>query len=314
MITHKIRLYLAGVLLILLTQLISCSAQAQNQLKVKVINDNNGSVITTDTTFENLSEITTVLESLDLDSSIIETIQSTINIENSSDLEQGEENQNITINLNDEELPANAKIKVIKLKCNANPDSVVYLDGKKCEDVIKVILNDSPENINFKKGKCIQIFRSDKDTLIQMNDDSLIHKIILKLDDKDLPKCKNSKVIVKKRIIILKADIRDADDKELSKLGYREPIGTRNLLEPEELRFSPNPNNGQFHLEFRLSANGNVNIRVASSNGKIVYKEEVKDFSGSYSNDINLGSSEKGIYLLEIKQGEKVIVKKIVVQ
>ncbi len=314
MITHKIRLYLAGVLLILLTQLISCSAQAQNQVKVKVINDNNGSVITTDTTFENLSEITTVLKSLDLDSSIIETIQSTINIENPGDLEQGEDNQNITINMNDEDLPANAKIKVIKLKCNTNPDSAVYLDGENCEDVIRMILNELPEGANLKEGKCIQIFRSDKDTLIQMNDDSLIHKIILKLDDKDLPKCKNPKVIVKKRIIILKADIRDADDKELSKLGYREPIGTRNLLEPEELRFSPNPNNGQFHLEFRLSANENVNIRVASSNGRIVYKEEVKDFSGSYSNDINLGNSEKGIYLLEIKQGKKVIVKKIVVQ
>ncbi|MBL4655940.1 MAG: T9SS type A sorting domain-containing protein [Bacteroidia bacterium] len=89
-----------------------------------------------------------------------------------------------------------------------------------------------------------------------------------------------------------------------------------NVLEPETLDFYPNPNNGEFNLNFNLPSeeNGKVIITISDISGKVVYKEKVKDFSGNYSGKISIPEANKGIYFLNIVSGDKSLTKKVVVE
>ncbi|MGB0524875.1 MAG: T9SS type A sorting domain-containing protein, partial [Flammeovirgaceae bacterium] len=81
-----------------------------------------------------------------------------------------------------------------------------------------------------------------------------------------------------------------------------------------ELSFYPNPNDGQFKLNFNLKDKGNTEISIFDLNGKEIYREQLNDFTGSYSKDVNLQSQPKGLYILKISQGDKVMSKKLVLQ
>jgi len=81
-----------------------------------------------------------------------------------------------------------------------------------------------------------------------------------------------------------------------------------------DLNFYPNPSNGQFKLNFNLENQGNTEISIFDLNGREVYREQLNDFAGSYSKDVNLQGQPSGLYILKISQGEKVMSKKVVIQ
>jgi hypothetical protein len=53
---------------------------------------------------------------------------------------------------------------------------------------------------------------------------------------------------------------------------------------------------------------------VFDSNGKEIYNESLPDFKGKYNNNINISGGAKGLYFLNIEQGDKVINKKLILQ
>lgn len=84
--------------------------------------------------------------------------------------------------------------------------------------------------------------------------------------------------------------------------------------ELKHLRYYPNPSRGKFDLDFNVSTKGDVEILVLTPNGETVYSENLKNFSGEYSNQIDLSEKGKGNYLLKITQNGKHITKKIIVE
>ncbi len=80
------------------------------------------------------------------------------------------------------------------------------------------------------------------------------------------------------------------------------------------LSFYPNPNDGRFNLTFSAPETGNLRIRIIDIEGKEVYKQKLKNFSGKYDQQIDLSDRSPGIYFLSIEQNDRLVAKKIVIE
>lgn len=84
-------------------------------------------------------------------------------------------------------------------------------------------------------------------------------------------------------------------------------------LKMDELNYYPNPNEGKFTLQFKADKRP-TEIKITSMEGKEIYAETLNNFEGAYQNEIDLSSEKRGIYLLQIIQGNKATNKKIVIE
>jgi hypothetical protein len=82
----------------------------------------------------------------------------------------------------------------------------------------------------------------------------------------------------------------------------------------DELKFYPNPSQGQFNLTFNLPKKGKTQILIYDMQGKKVHEQDLGRFSGKYNADINLSDAGPGTYILNIIQGNKKIAEKLIVQ
>ncbi|MEO0898838.1 MAG: PDZ domain-containing protein [Bacteroidota bacterium] len=86
-------------------------------------------------------------------------------------------------------------------------------------------------------------------------------------------------------------------------------------LDMDLFEFFPNPNNGRFTLRFQPSRRGDLQIRIYSANGAEIYQEFIQDFFGEYNKEINISrNAPKGIYFLQLTQGERGMVQRIIVK
>jgi hypothetical protein len=83
------------------------------------------------------------------------------------------------------------------------------------------------------------------------------------------------------------------------------------LLPEPEITLYPNPTNGTFTVKMK-DYNGPANITVSDLTGRTVYKSAF-DAAGEVPVSFSLSDSKKGIYLVEIKNSEKIWVRKLVV-
>jgi hypothetical protein len=75
--------------------------------------------------------------------------------------------------------------------------------------------------------------------------------------------------------------------------------------------FPNNPDHDQLNVRFTAPAKGDVSIIVTNPKGKEVAKREIKDFSGEFVGQIDLGKKAQGAYF--ITQNEDGAVKRIVI-
>jgi len=87
-----------------------------------------------------------------------------------------------------------------------------------------------------------------------------------------------------------------------------------NSLEIDHLSFNPNPTTGKFILEFETPGTGTTSIGIYDVNGRQVYKETLQNFDGNYKKEIDISSEKNGVYFLNIRQGEKLSTRKIVLE
>ncbi|MEO6902110.1 MAG: M43 family zinc metalloprotease [Bacteroidia bacterium] len=82
-----------------------------------------------------------------------------------------------------------------------------------------------------------------------------------------------------------------------------------------DLSFSiyPNPNEGNFNLIFSTSVKASYKIEINNALGQLVYKEELKDFNGEYSQALNVAKYGKGVYTVSILNNQNQSVKKLMV-
>ena len=107
----------------------------------------------------------------------------------------------------------------------------------------------------------------------------------------------------------IKIHLKDVEENEFSSF---DGIDAK-ALKMDELNYYPNPNSGKFTLQFKAD-NRPTEIKITGLDGKEIYSESLQGFAGTYQNEIDLSTQKKGIYLLQIIQGNKATNKKIVIE
>jgi hypothetical protein len=113
---------------------------------------------------------------------------------------------------------------------------------------------------------------------------------------------------VRKVIIIKKALVTEPSDADKKML--RETTGSLNgKLKSDEIHFYPNPNSGKFNLDFSLAERADTEVKILNADGKIIYAETLKDFTGKYNKEIDISKNPRGIYFVRIAQGDNAQLK-----
>ncbi len=90
-------------------------------------------------------------------------------------------------------------------------------------------------------------------------------------------------------------------------------VGMEVIQSISNLVIYPNPSrNGIFQLSFASAKEENIVISIKDIPGKSLTEKSLHNFTGKYSEEINLSSFSKGIYTVEIKTAEGTINKKLI--
>lgn len=136
---------------------------------------------------------------------------------------------------------------------------------------------------------------------------------VIIINGKEEGKEGKTKNVVITKTIVKRIDIKDADEKELKRLG--QSTGSKDQkLNLTNMNFYPNPNTGKFNLSFSLPDKGDADITILNTEGKVVYTEKLPAFSGNYDKEIDISKQAKGIYFVKVEQGKNSQVKKIVLE
>ncbi len=75
----------------------------------------------------------------------------------------------------------------------------------------------------------------------------------------------------------------------------------------------PNPNNGNFNIQFNTNSSNGVKVLVYDMRGRNIYQNDFSS-SATFNQNIHLNNAQAGVYLLTVTDGERKEVKKIVVE
>ena len=75
-----------------------------------------------------------------------------------------------------------------------------------------------------------------------------------------------------------------------------------------------NPDRDQLNVRFSAPAKGDVSIIVTNTKGKEVARRDIKDFSGEFVGQIDLGKKAQGTYFITVTQNEDGAVKRVLVE
>ncbi|GEM_PF-1236948 len=126
---------------------------------------------------------------------------------------------------------------------------------------------------------------------------------------RDLP----SRVVRRVAIFITMDNLSDSDLEQLNQ--HAEPkVSAQNDLTVDGVFFSPNPNDGQFVLNYTLQESGETLVQLYDINGRQVFVKSFSGTPGTYAEQINISEEPKGVYFLSVIQNGKSFAKKVVVQ
>ena len=81
----------------------------------------------------------------------------------------------------------------------------------------------------------------------------------------------------------------------------------------KSINYYPNPNQGEFTLSFTGSKKP-VIVRILDLKGNMKMEENIEDFNGTFNQVLNVKHFDKGTYLLQIFQQDKVLNRKLVLE
>jgi hypothetical protein len=81
----------------------------------------------------------------------------------------------------------------------------------------------------------------------------------------------------------------------------------------KSLNYYPNPNEGEFTLTFTGSKKP-VIVRILDKKGNLKMEENIEDFNGTFNQVLNVKHFNKGPYLLQIFQQDKVLNRKLILE
>jgi len=80
------------------------------------------------------------------------------------------------------------------------------------------------------------------------------------------------------------------------------------------IRISPNPNTGNFRIDINTTGNEMISFSILNTLNSVVYRQADLPVNGHYSTVVDLSRATNGIYFLNVRTGEKNLMKKIVIQ
>jgi hypothetical protein len=81
----------------------------------------------------------------------------------------------------------------------------------------------------------------------------------------------------------------------------------------ENFSLYPNPNGGSFNVKFNSNTSNDIKIAVYDMRGREIFNKAYQN-SGVFEQNLQLDNVQSGVYLVNIQDGDKKIVKKIVVE
>ncbi|MEZ4887534.1 MAG: peroxidase family protein [Chitinophagales bacterium] len=80
-----------------------------------------------------------------------------------------------------------------------------------------------------------------------------------------------------------------------------------------KLQVFPNPNNGVFQIGFTIAETTDLQVELVGLNGNVVYRTQEYDWSGTYSQSLQLENIPSGIYILAVTTNSGQLTEKLVV-
>jgi PKD repeat protein len=91
-------------------------------------------------------------------------------------------------------------------------------------------------------------------------------------------------------------------------------VGLEEGLIGQSLNLYPNPNDGKFRVEFQVEGLKNVEIRVMSLLGEVLYSNKPGNVSGTYREEIDLSNNAAGVYILQILSEDGTVSRRVTVR
>ncbi|TAK43929.1 MAG: T9SS type A sorting domain-containing protein, partial [Saprospiraceae bacterium] len=109
--------------------------------------------------------------------------------------------------------------------------------------------------------------------------------------------------------------VEDISSEELSTLQQKGILDeASNSLSIQKLRIAPDAAAGLFQVAFNLASSGDTQVRVHNSAGRTIYEYDLGEFSGEFSDKVDISQNGPGNYYLQVKQGSQSFTKKIVLK
>ncbi|WP_432672260.1 reprolysin-like metallopeptidase [Flavobacterium sp. SM2513] len=80
-----------------------------------------------------------------------------------------------------------------------------------------------------------------------------------------------------------------------------------------DLMVYPNPNNGNFNVQFKNAATDTVELNIYDMSGRIIFKRAYSN-QGDFNENVQLNMIQSGVYLISIFDGERTQVKRIIIE
>jgi hypothetical protein len=80
----------------------------------------------------------------------------------------------------------------------------------------------------------------------------------------------------------------------------------------DKINAYPNPTTGQLTLEIDLQKQIKFNVKLYHFTGQLIYSEEVGNFIGSYTRQLDLGKYSKGVFYLQLLTDKNLVTRKII--
>ena len=81
-----------------------------------------------------------------------------------------------------------------------------------------------------------------------------------------------------------------------------------------DLAIYPNPSRDLFNISFTSDDVQDLRVRILNLIGEELVNEDLQQFIGEYTKQIDLTNNAKGIYFLEIETNDGIINKKLILQ
>jgi Secretion system C-terminal sorting domain len=326
---HKQTILIATAML----QLVSAASFAQKNddeknIRIKIQINDDGKNVNIDTTFTDEATMQKWMKENDFDAPVPPPPSTPPDPPQPPDAPKNKQHEEMRIKVYSDKEVENLKEEIADLEKNLKEelkslndikiDVDVFKDEEGREIVIKKFGGEKDSFFySFKIPDCEQL----KKEMQELGDEMKSFTFSFDSDDKSDKKIKrSSKVIIiedgkkknQKKEKESKGDKKETPAKE----EKQQPTKGQTAFEltPENFNLSPNPGKGLYNLNFDLASTEPVAVKMLDFAGREVFSDVAENFTGHYENQIDITGKSRGTYLLQIKQGESWMHKKVMLQ